>query len=223
MTEPDALLDLFARYNPAVWPLPIVAYGLAIVAFALIIWRPSRATDRLIVGLLAALWLFLGVVFQGIYVRDVDPTLGVFYAAIFVVEGALLILVGVLGDRIAFRLERTPSTLLGVLAIAYALVVYPILGVALGHPYPEAPFFGAAPCLTTIVTFGLFLLARPPFPKLALAIPFFWAIVAPLAAVGRGVYEDIGLFVVGVLAVVLILWRDRAMTRPVYRPVAPLA
>jgi hypothetical protein len=223
MTEPDALLDLFARYNPAVWPLPIVAYGLAIFAFALIIWRPSRATDRVVVGLLAAHWLFLGVVFQGIYVRDVDPTLGIVYAAIFILEGALLILPGAYRDRLAFRAERTPATLLGVLAIVYALVVYPVLGVALGHPYPEAPLFGAAPCPTTIVTFGLFLLARPPFPKLALAIPLIWSIVAPLAAVQRGVYEDVGLFVFGVLAVVLILWRDRAITRLARRPVAPLA
>jgi hypothetical protein len=223
MTEPDALLALFARYNPDVWPLPVLAYALAIVAFALIISRPSRTTDRIVVGLLVASWLWLGVVFQGIYVSDVDPNLGVVYAAMFIVEAGLLITAGVVGHRIAFRREFTLATLVGVLAIAYALVVYPILGIALGHPYPEAPLFGAAPCPTTIVTFGLFLLARPPFPKLALAIPLFWAVVAPLAAVQRGVVEDIGLLVFGVVAVVLILWRDRALTRLVRRPVAPFA
>jgi hypothetical protein len=36
-----------------------------------------------------------------------------------------------------------------------------------------------------------------------------WAIVAPLAAVQRGVLEDVALFVVGVVAVALVIVRDR--------------
>jgi hypothetical protein len=210
MKEQDALLALFADYNPAIWPMQVVAYVAAIGALALIARRPSRTTDRVVVGLLAGSWLFIGVVFQGIYVREIDATLSVIYATVFIAQAGLFVAHGVVGDRIAFRFERTPAVVLGCLAITYALVVYPLLGIALGHPYPEAPLFGAAPCPTTIFTFGLFLLARPPFPKSLLAVPLFWAVVATPAAVGRGVFEDVALLGFGVLATALIAWRDRS-------------
>jgi hypothetical protein len=83
----------------------------------------------------------------------------------------------------------------------------------LGHPYPEAPLFDAAPCPTTIVTFGLLLFARAPLPTHLLALPLAWAILGPLGAVPQGATEDIGLFVVGIIAVGLVVVRDR-LRRP---------
>jgi hypothetical protein len=88
-----------------------------------------------------------------------------------------------------------------------------VIGVALGHGYPEAPLFGMAPCPTTIATFGLLLLVRSPLPRHLLTIPLVWAVVAPLAAVGHGYPEDLGLFVVGVAALVIIVARDRRTPR----------
>jgi hypothetical protein len=209
MKQPDELLALFADYNPAIWPLQVVAYVAAAAVLVLIVVRPSRTTDRLVVGFLAALWLFIGVVFQGIYVRDIDETLSVAYAAIFLAQAVLLVGMGIIGARLVFRVERTPAAIIAAAAIAYSLVVYPLLGVAFGHPWPEAPLFGAAPCPTTILTFGLFLLVRPPFPKVLLVVPLIWAVLATPAAVGRGVYEDVALLAVGVLATAVLIWRDR--------------
>jgi hypothetical protein len=217
MNQPDELLALFADYNPAIWPLQAVAYVAAAVALVLIAMRPSRTTDRLVVGFLAALWLFIGVVFQGKYVRDIDATLSVVYAAIFIGQALALVFVGVIGDRVAFRVERTPAAIIGASAIAYSLVVYPLLGVAFGHPWPEAPLFGAAPCPTTIFTFGLFLLVRPRFPKVLLVVPLIWAVLATPAAVGRGVYEDVALLAVAVLATAVLIWRERGTQRVGHR------
>jgi hypothetical protein len=209
MKQPDELLALFAEYNPAIWPMHLIAYVAAAAVLVLIVVRPSRTTDRLVVALLAGLWLFIGVVFQGIYVRDIDATLSVVYAAIFIGQALALVFVGVIADRVAFRVERTPAAIIGAAAIAYSLIVYPLLGVAFGHPWPEAPLFGAAPCPTTIFTFGLFLLVRPPFPKVLLVVPLIWAVLATPAAVGRGVYEDVALLTVGVLATAVLIWRER--------------
>lgn len=210
MAEPDALLALFAEYNPVVWPVQVVAPAAALAGLALIWRRPSRSVDRAVVAGLAGLWLLIGVVFQGIYVRQVDEVLGIIYAAVFLGQAGLLVALGVIGDRVALRPARTPTALLGGLIIVYALVVYPIIGAGLGHPYPEAPLFGAAPCPTTIFTFGLFLLARRPFPKLLLGVPLFWALVATPAAVGRGVLEDVALLAAGVVATAVILVAGRA-------------
>jgi len=213
MTEPDALLELFSRYNPAIWPLQILSLVAAVGAIVLIAARPSRGTDRLVVGLLTAMWLFIGVVFQGVYVAEIDLTLAVVYAAAFVAQAALFVALGVVGERISFRIERTPAAVVGGLAVGYALVVYPLIGIALGHPYPEAPLFGAAPCPSTIFTFGLLLLARPPVPKVLLVVPLFWALVATPAAVGRGVLEDVLLLVTALVATALIVVRDRSARR----------
>jgi hypothetical protein len=218
MPAPDPLLELFSRYNFAIWPVQPVAWLTAVALVGLVAWRPSRTTDRLVSGLLALTWLFIGVVFQGIWVRELDPALSVVYTVVFVAQAALFVIVGFTGDRLSYRIERTPAGVLGIALIAYALVVYPLLGIALGHPYPEAPLFGAAPCPTTIFTFGLFLLARPPFPWVLLAVPFCWAVVATPAAVGRGVFEDVGLLLAGLIALWVITMRDRGLRRATTRP-----
>ena len=208
MAESNELLEFFRSYNPDVWPLPVVAYVVGIGVLGLILVSPTRTVDRFAAGLLALLWLWLGVVFQGIYVREVNPVLGVAYAALFIVEATLITRAGIVKRDLAFRPGANVATIVGGLSIFYALVIYPLLGIAFGHAYPEAALFGAAPCPTTIVTFGLFLLVRPPFPKHLLAIPLVWAVLAPLAAVPQGVVEDSGLFVVGIVATALIVIRD---------------
>jgi hypothetical protein len=218
----DPLLALFERYNPAIWPLQPVAHLVAVAALALVALRPSRAADRLLTGLLAVLWAFIGIVFQGIFVRELDATLSVVYAAGFLAQAALFLWAGVQG-RLAYRTSRSVAAAVGWLAIGYALVVYPAIGVALGHGYPAAPVFGAAPCPVTIFTFGALLLARPPVPARLLVLPLAWAIVATPAAVGRGVLEDVALLGFALVATALIVVRDRQTRRsavrgPVGRP-----
>ena len=209
MPEPDPLLALFAQYNPAVWPLQPVAYLGVLAVVALIVVRPSRLADRLANAFLAALWLVIGVVFHGVFVRTLDPAQSVVYATAFVAQAALFVTLGVVGSRVAYRPTRDAASAVGLAAIAYALVVYPLIGIVLGHPYPQAPLFGAAPCPTTILTFGLLLLARPPLPRVLLLVPLAWAVVATPAAVGRGVLEDVALLGVAIAAVVLIATRAR--------------
>ncbi len=205
----DPLLALFAAYNPAIWPLQLVAYAGVVILLSLIVARPSRRTDQLVSGFLAVVWLFIGIVFHGLFVRRMDAAQSVVYAAGFAIQAALLVAYGVVGHRVVFARAGHVSSVVGWTAVAYALVVYPLLGIALGHPYPQAPLFGAAPCPTTILTLGVLLLARPPLPRLLLVVPLAWALVATPAAVGRGIVEDVAMLLVAVLAVVLVTLRDR--------------
>jgi hypothetical protein len=200
----DPLLELFARYNEAFWPGQVVAYALGALVVALLVWRPGVRTDRLVGGLLAVWWLWLGVAFQWGYARQIDATLGTVYAVLFVLQAGLFLRV-MARRELRFARRGGARSWIGWVAIGYALVAYPLIGTALGHGYPELPLFGLFPCPTTIVTFGLLLLAAPRVPRHVLAIPLFWAIVAPLAAVGRGVWEDVALAIVGVIGFVAIL------------------
>ncbi len=207
----NELLDLFARYNPAVWPGHLIAYALILVVLWRVVRTPGRTTDRVTTGLLAAMWLWLGVVYLGRYAAQLDPLLGVVYAAMFIVQAGLLVRAGIVRDDLAFTAGHGIAGAVGWLALGYALVVYPLIGVALGHGYPEAPLFGMAPCPSTIATFGLLLLAAPRLPRHLLIVPAVWAILAPPAAVGHGVLEDLGLALVAIVAIVLVLVGDRRL------------
>jgi Family of unknown function (DUF6064) len=56
----EAFVAIFSAYNQAIWPLQVVAYGLAVTAVALAI-RQVRGADRLIAAILALSGSGLGV------------------------------------------------------------------------------------------------------------------------------------------------------------------
>ncbi|HSK97849.1 MAG TPA: DUF6064 family protein [Euzebyales bacterium] len=215
------LLDLFARYNRAVWPSHLLAYALAAAVLWLVARRPGPTTDRLATGLLAAMWLWLGVVYLGRYASQIDAMLGAVYAVLFIVQAGSFVRAGIVRRDLSFTPGRGVAGWVGWTAIGYALVIYPLLGMALGHGWPQAPLFGMAPCPSTIFTLGLLLLAVPPLRRHLLIVPAVWAVLAPLAAVGHGVYEDLGLVVVGAVAVALVLARDRGRHAPRPRALTP--
>jgi hypothetical protein len=207
------LLELFGRYNQDLWPVHLLAYTAGVAAVALVFAHRRTWAQRTVVTILAALWLWLGVVFQGMYATDVSVALGFGYAALFVLQAYLLVRWGLLRGELVFRPRNGAAGVLGWVAIGYAIAVYPLLSIVLGHGWPNAPLLGMAPCPTTILTFGLFLLARGPVPHRLLVIPLLWAVLAPPAAMAQGALEDAGLLLFGVLATAVILLRDRSLRR----------
>ncbi|NIV30130.1 MAG: hypothetical protein GWN58_11720, partial [Anaerolineae bacterium] len=58
----EMLLGSFAMYNERIWPLQLVGY--AVVLLTLVpLFRQSKTWDRVVTGVLALLWLWLGLVF----------------------------------------------------------------------------------------------------------------------------------------------------------------
>jgi hypothetical protein len=84
---------------------------------------------------------------------------------------------------------------------------YPVVGHFVGHDYPRTLPFGLVPCPTTVFTFGLFLLSDKKVPIYLLIIPILFTIGA-VVPVSRGIPEDIGLIIAGVIGTVMILFRD---------------
>ena len=203
----DEFLQVFAGYNTAIWPLQVLAYlgGAAVVGC---IAARSRHAGTVAAAVLAAMWLLNGIGYHFVFFREINPAATAF-AALFVAQGALIAWVGLAGRRLQFRLRADAATVVGAIAIAYAMVVYPLLGWAFGHAYPAAPVFGVAPCPTTIFTLGVLLLARPAAPAWLFAIPVVWSAIGGSAALLLAVREDFGLIVAGVAALLVLIFAGR--------------
>jgi hypothetical protein len=88
------------------------------------------------------------------------------------------------------------------------MVGYQVFGYFLGHVYPKFFPFGLVPCPTTIFTFGIFLMAVKKFPKYYIIVPFILA-MGGLLAVYKGILEDVGLIIAGLVGTVIILLSDK--------------
>jgi len=196
----EQFFELFGAYNAAIWPAEVVAYLLGIAAVLALV-RPGRAAGQLISAILAILWLWTGLFYHMVYFARINPAAYAF-GALFVAQAVLFILAGVSGSRLAFRFAPKPAKLLGAALIAYALVIYELLGLVAGHGLMQGPLFGVAPCPTVIFTLGVLVLAEPPVPWWLLPIPLAWAVIGTSAALTFGVAEDLGLAVAAVLVLV---------------------
>ena len=203
----DQFFGVFEQYNQAIWPIHIVAYMLGIAAIILTV-KKTRYSDQAISVILASFWAWMGIVYHLMYFRTINgAALG--FGVLFIIQAIVWLLFGVIRPKLAFQLNTNPYALTGILLIVYAMLIYPLLGTLLGHGYPRSPSFGAAPCPTTIFSFGLLLLTSAKVPKSVLLIPFLWALLGFTASFLLGVREDSGLVVAGVVSVGLLLWRDR--------------
>ena len=189
------LFETFAAYNGDLWPLQVALFLLAVSAlFAMVARRPG--SDKVVSLILAALWVWMGVVFHFTYFTEVTPAAWLFGAACLL-GAAAFVRAGVLHRRLRFNSEARWRRIAGHALILYALVVYPLLSLLLGRAYPALPTFGA-PCPTTIFTIGMLAFATAPFPRYVLVVPVAWALIGGQAAYQLGMYEDFGLLAAGV-------------------------
>ena len=194
--------DVFADYNAAIWPAQIFLYlvGLAAIVLA---FRRSQWADHLIAAILAFYWIWMGVLYHILFFRRINQA-ALIFGVVFIIQGVLFI-VATLRGRLRFGATLGWRAIIGAVFIVYAMVIYPILGIASGHGLLDGPLFGAAPCPTTIFTFGILLWAIARVPWHTLIIPLLWSLVGFSAAVNLGVPQDYGLVVAGVLGTVLIV------------------
>lgn len=198
---------MFERYNRAIGPAPTVAYALAALALALA-WGGRPGAGRAVLAILAGFWAMNGAGYHLAFFREVNPAATAF-GALFLVQAALFAAAAATRHPLAFRVRRTPRHVVALALAAYAAIVYPLLGAALGHAWPRGPLLGVAPCPTTIFTFAILLLAEGAVPVALYAVPFLWSLVGVSAAAQLGVREDWGLAVAGLAGGAILVARRR--------------
>jgi hypothetical protein len=146
----EQFFALFAAYNEAVWPLQVLAYAAGLLALALLL-RPSRAAAAGILAVLALFWTITGAAYHWTWFATINPVARVF-GAVTVLEALLLIAAAVGVPALRFELRADARSALGLTLIAYAMAIYPMIGLVVGHTWRAMPMFGIAPCPTTIFT-----------------------------------------------------------------------
>ena len=202
-TIEDFMLVL-ERYNLAVWPMQIFAYTLVILAL-FFTFKSTKYSQKIVLGILSFLWLFNGIVFSLLYWAP-SHLFGYIFGVCCILQG-LLFLYGLKKSDITISFSGvTYYSIIGIIFVVYAIVGYQVFGYFLGHIYPKFFPVGLVPCPTTIFTLGVFLIISKRIPKKYYVIPLIIALGGFLA-VYKGIYEDIGLIIAGLLGAFLIIRR----------------
>jgi hypothetical protein len=205
----EEFLVVLENYNVAIWPLQIIAYALILLVLFISL-KPTKYSAKIVSLILSFFWLFTGIVFCFIYWA---PThiFGYIFGICCTAQG-ILFLYSLIRSDITISLPNKTNMFIGILFILYAMIGYQILGYYLGHIYPKFFAVGLVPCPTTIFTFGLFVILNTKIPIKYVAIPFVISLGGFLAAY-NGIYEDIGLIILGIWGMILIIKRNSQIER----------
>jgi hypothetical protein len=202
----EQFFHVFRNYNESVFPIQVIFYLTGAFALILVI-KPTAKSNRIISGILAIFWLWMGIVYHLVFFSAINKA-AYFFGAAFILQGILFSKSGVFQNKLSFKFHTDVFGITGVALVFFALVVYPALGMFLGHNYPSSPTFGL-PCPTTIFTFGILLLSDKKLPFTTLIIPFIWSIIGFTAAFRFGIVEDTGLLISGLLTISMLFIKNR--------------
>ena len=168
---PEVYLRLFERLNSMVWPWQLLA--LALVGGAAEALRRGQST---IAGALIALcWAWVALAFQFSLHAELIAT-GLWLGWAFVLQALLLLFAGWRGQLVW---QPGPRALAGLALLAFAVLLYPLIGPFTGRSWTELEVAGTAPDPTLIATLGL-LLMTPRMPWLLLPIPLLALVYSAL-------------------------------------------
>jgi hypothetical protein len=199
-------LNVFRNYNQSVYPLQIIFYFAAFACIYLLFTKNKNIT-KIISIFLSFLWLWMGIVYHIIFFSEINKA-AYFFGAFFIMQGIMFAGCGLIRKKLSFEYTKSVANNAGIILVAYALIIYPVLGTFLGHSYPYSPTFGL-PCPTTIFTFGVLLFANKKMPPHLLVVPLLWSVIGFTAALNLTIYEDIGLLVAGLTTFILLLFSNR--------------
>jgi hypothetical protein len=203
---PHQFYDVFRIYNEVVWPAQLLLVGFGLLGI-LLVMRPRPWSHSVVSGILAALWVWLAVIYHFVLFAQINP-LAYAFSAISLAGAVIFVWEGIVRRRLQFEWTGGYRSWIGALLIAFALLVYPAWSWAAGHAYPYMPTFGL-PCPTTLYTVGLLSFAVAPYPRSPHVVPILWSVIGAQAAFFLSVPQDLSLIVAGLVGIWLVLRRSR--------------
>ena len=178
--DAESYFRLVASYNQAFLPVHLAACILGLVAIACVL-GPRPGSGRFAAAILAAFWLWTGVIFHAMEFAVLNWAAPAF-GAIFAVQGLLLLWTGTLRGRLHPRMRRDIYGAAGALLVLVAVAGYPLFDLLAGAGWPAVRLFPVAPAPLAVFTLGLLLLGRPQPLLHLMAIPLLWTVLHGAAA-----------------------------------------
>ena len=107
----EQFFEVFKAYNTAIWPAQALAYVLGLAALGLAI-RGGEGPARIVAGILASFWLWMGVFYHMLYFRVINPAAWIFGIS-YILQGSLFLLAGTIFGRLDFRFNLKPLPIIG--------------------------------------------------------------------------------------------------------------
>jgi hypothetical protein len=203
---PEQFLEVFRRYNEALWPATVLLPMVGVACVALLLLDKRTLSRRLVLVLVGALWAWTAIAYHYAFFSDINPAARWF--ALLALIQAVLFVVASFGNVAEPKPLPQVDRMVGNVLVTFALVLYPALSYLAGHRFPAMPTFGA-PCPTTIFTLGILAWMRSDLSWKYSVIPLAWSAIATVAALQLGMVEDLGLSFAAVALVVLLAARGR--------------
>jgi hypothetical protein len=190
-----------SEYNEATLVVQILmiiaAAGLTYLVFA----KSSGRANTIMKIFLSFAFAWNGIVFFLIFAWSIASA---FFSVLFIIV-AVLFAMDIFKKRTEFRLPTTKWQRYLTIFLILLVFLYPVIGMALGHPYPQA-CMPMAPCPLTVFAIALVAAAIPQVDRKVYAFLLPWAIMGLPKCLGAlDCYEDCILFAAGVYGLVLLV------------------
>jgi FtsH-binding integral membrane protein len=187
-------------YNEATLPVQIVMMIVAVVLTYFIFTKPNARANALMKSFLSFAFAWNGVVFFLVFAWNIISAIA---SALFIIV-AILFALDIFERRTEFRLPAAKWQRYLTVFLILLVFLYPLIGLALGHPYPQT-CMPMAPCPLTVFAIALVAGAIPQVDRKVYAFLLPWAILSLPKCLGAlDCYEDCILFAVGVYGLVLL-------------------
>ena len=191
--DKQSWFNLISAYSQAIWPYSLLAL-LMMIVIPLLLFKHEKAglssgnSVRLVLILLGQCWLWCGVVFHWQHFANLNWA-APWFAWMFIVQGGLLILSGLLLKQRQWSKPFSPRFTLALITLLAGLLVYPLSGFLEGRALAELEWFPLMPAPITLVTFASLMLLKTHWRHLLAIIPIMWAIISAAFATTLGLLE----------------------------------
>lgn len=206
--SPRTYYRMFELYHAQIWPIHLAVLG-SLVVILVLLRRDEEWSGRAIAGVLAVWWVWVAIAFHLQRYATINWAAR-YFAALFAIQGMLLVWYGVVRGRLRFGISRQPAAYLAAALLLVALVVEPIAGRIAGRTWSQVEIFGLTPDPTAIGTLALLAMSTPRAPRALVVIPVAWCAIGGSTLWALGSSEAWVVLVAGLAGLSLAVRREPA-------------
>ena len=202
MLTTETFWNQIGLYNDSTLIIQVIMAIVAIILLLYIFIKPSNRANILMKSFLSFAFAWNAIVFFLIYA---EPSPFSYLGAVLFVIISILFALDIFTKKIEFRFPQLDYLKYLTIMFIFLVFLYPLIGYALGHIYPETctPMM---PCPLTVFTITLVVAAIPRVDKKVFAALLPWALLGLPKCLGvSDCYEDCILFISGVYGVVMLV------------------